>query len=286
MSIMSIEESGEHVGSAISATDLTTHRAASMGLADLAALVEARIEELDTRNTPAYRFLMQAVELAELPAGKPRRTYVTRFYEIGELDSTAAANVRAIGALGSGKHRLGWWFTAVAHRRVWMTAAHKAAWHYPYTYFGPDPLRHPYLAAIALASEVVQEIRFLNDAVIEAFDTKAIAPVDVDEQLVDITDQLLAAADVREKIGNRPEETTPDALEFWSQQNRELDSAVWMPILNRIGALITYRDALQAARKRSARDRSNAKIDNLVVGAGSNELGAGLVTEAARALRK
>jgi hypothetical protein len=147
-------------------------------------------------------------------------------------------------------------------------------------------LRHPYLAAIALTSEVVQEIRFLNDAVIEAFDTKAIAPVDVDEQLVDITDQLLAAADVREKIGNRPEETAQDALEFWSQQNRELDSAVWTPILNRIGALVTYRDALQAARKRSARDRSNAKIDNLVVGAGSNELGAGLVTEAARALRK
>lgn len=286
MSTMSSEESGEHVGSAISATDLTTHRAASMGLADLVALVEARIEELDTRNTPAYRFVVQAVELAELPAGKPRRTYVTRFYEIGELDSTAAANVRTIGALGSGKRRLGWWFTAVAHRRVWMNAAHKAAWHYPYTYFGPDPLRHPYLAAIALASEVVQEIRFLNDAVIEAFDTKAIAPVDVDEQLVDITDQLLAAADVREKIGNRPEETTPDALEFWSQQNRELDSAVWTPVLNRIGALITYRDALQAARKRSARDRSNAKIDNLVVGAGSNELGAGLVTEATRALRK
>ena len=286
MSTMSIEESGEHVGSAISATDLTTHKAASIGRADLVALVEARIEELDTRNTPAYRFLMQAVELAELPAGKPRRTYVTRFYEIGELDSTAAANVRTIGALGSGKHRLGWWFTAVAHRRVWMNAARKAAWHYPYTYFGPDPLRHPYLAAIALTSEVVQEIRFLNDAVIEAFDTKAIAPVDVDEQLVDITDQLLAAADVREKIGNRPEETAQDALEFWSQQNRELDSAVWTPILNRIGALVTYRDALQAARKRSSRDRSNAKIDNLVVGAGSNELGAGLVTEAARALRK
>lgn len=287
MSTMSTEESGEQVESALPATDLSTHRATSSRV-DLAALVQARIEELDTRNTPAHRFLTQAVELAELPEGKPRRRYVTRFYELGELASTASGSARTLGTLGSGKRRtdLGWWFTTVAHRDVWVNAARKAAWHYPYTYFGPDPLRHPYLAAIALTSEVVQEIRFLNDAVIEAFDTKAVAPVDVDEHLVDITEQLLAAADVREKIGNKPAETTPGALEFWNQQNRELDSVVWMPLLNRIGALITYRDALQDARNRSARDRSNAKIDTLIVDTGNNELGAGLVAEATRALRR
>lgn len=152
----------------------------------------------------------------------------------------------------------------------------------------PDPVRRPYLAAIAVASETVQEIRFLNHIVIQAFDTAAIAPVDVDDQLVSITEQLLGSAAVREKIGAQPQGSTAEiihAQQLWQRQTRELDDTVWTPALGRIAALIAYRDKLHAVRIQNAtieRISGSVGIDNaldaLIADSGSNELGSTRIT--------
>lgn len=257
-------------------------------LAHVKTLVDACTTQLDRSPYAVERqFLLQAVELADLPAGKPRAKYVKYFYELGERYSDRwqlnSHLVREKGALGAGRYRddLGFWFR---NNQPWASE-HKCRWprHPKRDEWYPDPVRRPYLAAIALASETVQEIRFLNHIVTQAFDTAAIAPVDVDDQLVSITEQLLGAAEVREKIGAQPMGDTAEiihARQLWQRQTRELDEAVWTPALARIAALIAYRDKLHAVRIQNAtieRITSSVGIDNalddLIADSGSDEIG-------------
>lgn len=258
-------------------------------LAHVKTLVDACTAELD-RNPYAVerQFLLQAAELADLPAGKPRAKYVKYFYELGDRYSDRwqlnPHLVRENGALGTGRYRedLGFWFRT---NQPWSASDRKLRWprHPKRDEWHPDPVRRPYLAAIALASETVQEIRFLNHIVTQAFDTAAIAPVDVDDQLVSITEQLLGAAEVREKIGAQPMGDTAETIharQLWQRQTRELDEAVWTPALARIAALIAYRDKLHAVRIQNAtieRISSSVGIDNalddLIADSGSDEIG-------------
>ncbi len=269
-------------------------------VAKVRQLVEARTIELDSGEYVAARnFLVQAVELSELPTRKARTAYVKYFYLLGHMfqdkwQSTPQL-VREMGALGSAQYRdgVGFWFR---HKHDWKTwknewpgKSRRGGWE-------PNPLRRPYLAAIAVASETVQEIRFLNHIVTQAFDTAAIAPVDVDDQLVSITEQLLGAATVREKIGAQPQGTTAEiihAQQLWQRQTRELDEAVWTPALTRIAALIAYRDKLHAVRLQNAaieRIGSSVGIDNaldaLIAGSGSNELGSSRITASTAELQQ
>ncbi|MFK4362379.1 hypothetical protein [Rhodococcus sp. 27YEA6] len=258
-------------------------------LAHVKTLVDACTTQLDRSPYAVERsFLLQAVELAGLPAGKPRAKYVKYFYELGHRYSDRwqlnPNLVREKGALETGRYRedLGFWFRT---NQPWSEAAYTCLWprHAKRDPWNPDPVRRPYLAAIALASETVQEIRFLNDIVTQAFDTAAIAPVDVDDQLVSITEQLLGAAEVREKIGAQPMGDTAEiihARQLWQRQTRELDEAVWTPALARIAALIAYRDKLHAVRiqndtieRISSSVGIDTALDDLIADSGSDELG-------------
>lgn len=261
-------------------------------LDEVRGLVEARTAELDASPYAVARtFLVQAVELTELPAGKARATYVKHFYELGHMyRDTWQVNpdlVRERGALGTGRYRddLGFWFRTNHGWRtetwsLWPRTSRRSEWDL-------DPVRRPYLAAIALASETVQEIRFLNDIVLQAFDTAALVPVDIDDQLVSITGQLLGAADIREKIGALPVGATAEiihAQQLWQRHTRELETAAWTPALHRICALIAYRRKLEAVRIQNAtidRIGNSVGIDNaidaLTAESGIDELGSTLL---------
>lgn len=256
-------------------------------VSEIACLVAERAAELDSESgySPANRFLIQAIELALLPSGAPRQKYVKYFYQLGSTRRYTVP-VRKAADLGSGKERLelGLWFS-LRHSAVWSQAARKGWW----PKWSGEPLRRDYLAAIALASEVVQEIRFLHDIAMEAFDTAAVVPVDVDDHLVSITHQLLGAADVRAEIGAEPEGATAEidhARRLWQRQIHDLDTKVWRPVLHRIFALTVYRDRLQAVRVRndtveriSKGADVSADIGTLVAASGHDVLGVSSIIE-------
>jgi hypothetical protein len=225
-------------------------------LINMTRLVAASTRELDSNDRGgAENFLIQAVELAQMPDAKARTTYVRHFYELGELWSSLTPSdtdlVRKYGALGTGQARedLSLWFKV---NYDWDIAARKCQWPRPETarfHGAPDPARRQYLAVIAVASETVQGIRFLDDVVTQAF--SATTRIDADYQLATITQQLLTAADTREKIGPRPLGTSAEiihAQQIWHRQNRELEDRVWTPALERVAALTVYRDKLHAVR--------------------------------------
>ncbi|MCZ4553685.1 hypothetical protein [Gordonia rubripertincta] len=238
------------------------------------------------------RYAQQAVELSKLPTPAARAKYVKRFYSHGPVDlhtGVVGDHDSAAKAWAMGSDGLGFWFTTRydgAFRSV--QDLRKAAL--------ADPTRRYFWAVIAVASDVVQDIRALHPLARLAFNDGGGHPVAIDDQLSDIASQCLAVADLRVEIAEEPSTDTPEgaqAGEVWRRQVRDLDGFIINPILQRVAALFEYRDRLRAVQvqtqliyRLSGATGIDAKLEDLVRRSGSNDIGSARLNAARSELQE